>query len=109
MRLSSHSAKVGQEEGDKAREVQRGSLGHLVTQDKEGGGTHPVLQLSPLSAVWEGAAGWMAEMAVTCSFSMPYLELEILPLNSVLLFFEILYGAPMPITVLNDIFKSMLL
>jgi hypothetical protein len=65
MRLSSHSAKVGQEEGDKAREVQRGSLGHLVTQDKEGGGTHPVLQLSPLSAVWEGAAGWMAEMAVT--------------------------------------------
>lgn len=30
MRLS-HSAEVGQEEGDKAREVERGSLGHLVT------------------------------------------------------------------------------
>lgn len=31
MRPSSHSAKAGHEEEDKAREVERGSLGHLVT------------------------------------------------------------------------------
>ena len=36
---------------------------------------------------------------------MPYLEPEILPLNSVLPLFEILYGAPAPLTVLNDVIE----
>lgn len=74
MRLS-HSAEAGQEEGNKAREVERGSLGYLATsKDLTGEWWGPPCALTVSCALMTGkeSAGWMAEMTVTGSGSEAY-------------------------------------